>query len=79
MAVGISYNSQKASRVRLMPNEKVSYSKTERQTGEGIKRLYHADNLDVLHSLMRDKDVFGKVTLIYIDPPYNTGGSFETV
>ena len=78
MAVGISYNSQKASRVRLMPNEKVSYSKTERQTGEGIKRLYHADNLDVLHSLMRDKDVFGKVTLIYIDPPYNTGGSFET-
>ena len=45
---------------------------------DGIKRLYHADNLDVLNLLVNDKNVSGKVTLIYIDPPYNTGGAFET-
>ena len=40
--------------------------------------MYHADNLDVLSALVNDKVVCGKVTLIYIDPPYNTGGAFET-
>jgi len=44
----------------------------------GIKRLYHADNLDVLAALIKDPNVCGKVNLIYIDPPYNTGGAFET-
>lgn len=46
--------------------------------GKSIKRLYHADNIDVLKKLTQDKKVCGKVTLIYIDPPYNTGGAFET-
>ena len=40
--------------------------------------MYHADNLDVLDFLVKDDDVCGKVNLIYIDPPYNTGGAFET-
>ena len=49
-----------------------------RAAEHGIKRLYHADNLDVLTALIKDKNVCGKVNLIYIDPPYNTGGAFET-
>lgn len=43
-----------------------------------IKRLYHADNLIVLKNLLLDNSVRGKIKLIYIDPPYNTGADFET-
>lgn len=43
-----------------------------------IRRLYHADNLAVLNELLKDNTVRGKVKLIYIDPPYNTGADFET-
>ncbi len=41
-----------------------------------IKRLYHADNLIVLKRLLEDQKIKGQVKLIYIDPPYNTGGYF---
>lgn len=43
-----------------------------------IKRLYHADNLTVLKKLLEDRSIKGKIKLIYIDPPYNTGADFET-
>lgn len=43
-----------------------------------VKRLYWGDNLDVMQSLLSDVCVAGKVKLIYIDPPYNTGCAFET-
>ncbi len=35
--------------------------------------LIKGNNLIALHSLRKRKDIFGKVKLIYIDPPYNTG------
>jgi adenine-specific DNA-methyltransferase len=41
-------------------------------------RLYYGDNLDVLRSLTKDTSVCGKVKLVYIDPPYSTGGIFQT-
>jgi adenine-specific DNA-methyltransferase len=44
----------------------------------GVNRLYYGDNLDVLQKLAADKGVCGKVNLIYIDPPYSTGGIFQT-
>ncbi len=44
----------------------------------GENRLYYGDNLDVLQKLTTDENVFGKVNLIYIDPPYSTGGIFQT-
>lgn len=78
MAVGVLYNSTQAQKTRFTPNANVRFTKVDRLPVNGLKRLYHADNLDVLHSLAQDNDVFQKVTLIYIDPPYNTGGSFET-
>lgn len=46
-------------------------------SSEVIKRLYHADNLLVLKELVNDDNIKGKVKLIYIDPPYNTGADFE--
>lgn len=62
----------------LSPKTNIRFNLTSRHQGEGIKRLYHADNIDVLTTLTTDENVCGKVTLIYIDPPYNTGGAFET-
>ena len=39
-------------------------------------RLYYADNLEVLQSLLNDSSVCGQVRLVYIDPPFGTGQSF---
>jgi adenine-specific DNA-methyltransferase len=44
----------------------------------GENRLYYADNLTVLRQLAVDTAICGKVKLIYIDPPYSTGGVFQT-
>ena len=40
------------------------------------KRLYFGDNLRGLRTLLSDLDVKGKVTLVYIDPPFATQGTF---
>jgi adenine-specific DNA-methyltransferase len=40
-------------------------------------RLYYGDNLSVLRSLLDDAEVCCKVQLVYIDPPFATGGIFE--
>ena len=66
------------SSLSVIPNDKIRFKCVNQYDGEDIKRLYHADNLDVLNYLLNDKQVCGKVDLIYIDPPYNTGGAFET-
>jgi adenine-specific DNA-methyltransferase len=41
-----------------------------------MNRLYCGDNLAALRTLLEDESVRGKVTLIYIDPPFATRGSF---
>jgi adenine-specific DNA-methyltransferase len=41
-------------------------------------RLYLGDNLDVLAQLFRDTSIRGNVNLIYIDPPFATGGVFHS-
>jgi adenine-specific DNA-methyltransferase len=43
-----------------------------------LKRLYFDDNLNVLLALVNDPDVAGKVELVYIDPPFATGGVFQS-
>lgn len=48
-------------------NESVNFDATENVFIEG-------DNLEVLKLLQ--KSYYGKVKMIYIDPPYNTGGDF---
>lgn len=78
MAVGINYSNQPVQHLKLVPRNGVKFNQIMRCHDKGVKRLYHADNIDVLNTLLDDKDVCGKVTLIYIDPPYNTGGAFET-
>ncbi len=41
-----------------------------------MNRLYCGDNLTALKLLMNDATVRGKVTLVYIDPPFATQGRF---
>lgn len=41
-------------------------------------RLYYGDNLAILSALRADPDVCGRVRLVYIDPPYATGGAFHS-
>ncbi len=50
-----------------MPDESVDFDTTENLIIEG-------DNLEVLKLLQ--KSYLGKVKMIYIDPPYNTGNDF---
>ena len=53
--------------LRPCPEESVDWDNTENLYIEG-------DNLEVLKLLQ--ESYLGKVKLIYIDPPYNTGGDF---
>lgn len=48
------------------------------KTGSNEKRLYFAENLSVLATLVHDKDICGNVRLIYIDPPYATQTVFHS-
>lgn len=64
--------------MRIVPCGEVAFKKLKTNTGIGIRQLYKGDNLNVLRRLVDDESVCGKVNLIYIDPPYNTGGAFET-
>lgn len=78
MAVRITSAKQTLSHITYTPKTDVQLiQKAWNHTNE-IKRLYRADNLNILHSLLTDDNICGKVNLIYIDPPYNTGGAFET-
>lgn len=78
MAVGVLPIDREGKQLTLIPKINIQFRQTEKYDGSDIKRLYHGDNIDVLTALLDDKKVCGKVTLIYIDPPYNTGGAFET-
>ncbi len=53
--------------LRPAPKESVNWDSTENMYIEG-------DNLEVLKLLQ--KSYFGKIKMIYIDPPYNTGKDF---
>lgn len=46
-------------------------------TSTSPNRYYFGENGDALRLLLNDPNTSGKVTLIYIDPPYGTGQSFR--
>lgn len=53
--------------LRPVPEESINFDNTENLIIEG-------DNLEVLKLLQ--KSYYGKIKMIYIDPPYNTGNEF---
>jgi adenine-specific DNA-methyltransferase len=59
---------QKTTSATLIPSESKPMSLDSPQSGN---IFIEGENLDVLHVLQRS--YFGKIKMIYIDPPYNTG------
>jgi adenine-specific DNA-methyltransferase len=53
-------------------------SVTRVQEGTWRNRLYAGENLGVLRALLDDPAVRGQIRLVYIDPPFATGGIFES-
>src|ERR1700730_1398218 len=49
-----------------------------KQSGSMSNRLYFGDNLPVLQALLHEASVRGRVSLIYIDPPFSTKSVFES-
>lgn len=79
MATGITSTSRSdMSTVTVHPQDSMQFKCANHYDGKDIKWLYNADNLEVLTHLAHDSRICGKVNLVYIDPPYNTGGAFET-
>jgi len=46
--------------------------------GSPTNKLIYGDNLRVLRTLLDDANIAGKVSLVYIDPPYATGANFAS-
>ncbi|MCI0404669.1 MAG: site-specific DNA-methyltransferase [candidate division Zixibacteria bacterium] len=68
-----------------MPKRKVAMPKhiTNKNSGKksehrfpDCRLLIHGDNLDAISFLKKDPKIYGKVRLIYADPPYGTKQSF---
>ena len=45
----------------------------------GENRLYHANNLHVLASLLQEPELKKQIALVYIDPPFATASAFASV
>lgn len=77
MAVGVSSYRNTHGTMNLKNSEDGFVKQSNLMNTGSVKRLYHADNLNVLKSLINDADIKGHIKLVYIDPPYNTGYDFE--
>ena len=76
---GLTYPGKKAAN-EILAGEKSVLTRclSVASDNESPNRLYFGDNLRILRSLLEDPNVCGKVTLVYIDPPFATGSSFES-
>lgn len=87
MATGVPHNSRlrqservcisykgKEDAATILNGKGVSFEKIH--SGTSGKRLYFGENLLGLRALLSDPDIVGKVTLVYIDPPFSTQGTF---
>ncbi len=65
------------STTKAAPLQQVRTFNTSKKSEDGwVNKLILGDNLKVLKSLSDDKEVLGKVKLIYIDPPFATKRDF---
>ena len=88
MATGVpkKSNGSQAESVKLMyPGKKSRFEILAEQNTEGFEcirhlsggnRLYCGENSSVLRELLADSSIRGNVTLVYIDPPFATRGTF---
>ena len=76
---GFALTYQGKSDARNILDTKPEMYKPSKSPQKGENRLYHADNLPVLATLMRDPEINGHVNLVYIDPPFGTSQQFESL
>ena len=75
-SVSLSYPGKRSAReiLQTKPGEfELIYDGANNQ-----KTLYYGDNLPVLATLLKNPQVYKKVRLIYIDPPFATGSVFQS-
>ena len=60
------------------PRARLTLAQPAKHSQGWTNRLYFGDNLEILGTLLADPTVRGKVSLVYIDPPYSTNSVFES-
>lgn len=51
--------------------------RTEEEYGRPLNTIAQGDNLEYMIYLLREKDMAGKLQLIYVDPPFFSGGKYQ--
>ncbi len=74
----ISYKGKKTELDILMNTPSSHLTEIINIEGENTNQLLFGDNLNILKTLLENKDIAGKVRLIYIDPPYATRSKFQS-
>ena len=72
----ISYNGKTPVNELISAKPQQDYSRIF--GNESDNSLYNGDNLDVLKHLIHNKNLKGKIRLVYIDPPYGTNSVFHS-
>lgn len=68
----------KSSLENIFATEQALLNCAVRVQGQPTNKLIYGDNLRVLRTLLNDEAIAGKVSLVYIDPPYATGANFAS-
>jgi adenine-specific DNA-methyltransferase len=79
--IQLDYGDKKSLRQILSEVQAAEFTTEElagQASGGWRNRLVHGDNLAALGALCRDRDVAGKVTLAYIDPPFATDQRYRS-
>ncbi len=79
-AIHLEYEGKRSSAEILAncPKANLTLMQPAKHSHGWVNRLYFGENLSVLGTLLDDPTVHGKVSLVYIDPPYSTQSVFES-
>jgi len=72
----ITYEGKIPKNELISSNSKQNYTRIFGNDSNNL--LYNGDNLDVLKHLIHNKNLKGKIKLVYIDPPYGTNSVFHS-
>lgn len=76
--ITLSYDGKRSEQEILLAPRKEANLIWQGRRSKPLSRLYAGDNLGILRVLLDDRDVAGKVRLVYIDPPFATQTVFHS-
>ncbi|MDO4745295.1 MAG: site-specific DNA-methyltransferase [Bacillota bacterium] len=62
---------------QLMNEDAVTFNTTERYGSNPENIIAHGDNLQYMIHLLKDKNMAGKLQLVYVDPPFFSSGKYQ--